>query len=493
MSEYFDIFEDDKLNVKPYVIDFAHLIEQDIYLEGCNSKVYSISAEFGIGKTFFCEKLEKVLKKDNIKVAKLNIWELDFYDNPLMPLLAKLNELYSSEGESLPTKLINSIMGFTGKSFASLCEIGIRNVVGFETVDVFKDKFSSETLYDDFKIYQDSLNDLKQSLVKWSQGNQKPIVIIIDELDRCKPDYAVKTLEVLKHFFDIPGFVFVLAIDEEQLKNSVQCLFGAVNFDGYKRKFIQHTLLLPAPNRKLFTNYLFEKSGIRDVIEKIRKNDRELVFRVDIYNVFVCAHQYSHHGNLNLETKAKKFNQNENSENIIKRYFAAYSEFFGFTLRQMEQVFDKFFLFVKQLASDGELFSPDLAVFLICLHEFDVKLYKKIIINKLRVIHANNSNDKSLLKLVQETYQSDSVKFNRDVAPQLEFISGYSGQLTYSHGPNAVVNQVIFDNVDRFFIDVKDKIIVDAINTGNVNLGDVDDEQLKKKYTKCLDFISHFE
>jgi len=492
MCDDYNIFEDDKLNIRPYVIDLAHLIEQDVYREGGSSRVYSISAEFGIGKTFFCEKLEKVLKTDNIKVAKLNIWELDFYDNPLMPLLAKLNELYNCEGKTLPTKIINSIVGFSGKSFASLGESVIRKVVGTETVDVFKDRFSSESLYDDFKVYQDSLKELKNALITWARKNKKPIVIIIDEMDRCKPDYAVKTLEVLKHFFDIPGFVFVLAIDEEQLKNSVQCLFGAVNFDGYKRKFIQHTFLLPAPDRKLFTDYLFEKSGIREVIEKIQTADRELVFKVEIYNVFVCAHSYSEYGNPALEEKAKDFNQKEKSENIIKRYFAAYSEFFGFTLRQMEQVFDKLFLFIKQLASGSELFSPDLAVFLICLHEFDVKLYKKIIINKLEVIHLNNNNGKSLLKLVQEACQKDFVKFNRDIAPQLEFISGYSGQLKFSYNHQHISTQVIFDNVDRFFVDVEDKIIADAIDTGNVNLEGVDAEQLKQKYTKCLDFISHF-
>ena len=56
-QNYDDIFNDDKLNIKSNVVDFAHLIEQDTYNTNSTSKVYSISAEFGIGKTFFCEKL----------------------------------------------------------------------------------------------------------------------------------------------------------------------------------------------------------------------------------------------------------------------------------------------------------------------------------------------------------------------------------------------------------------------------------------------------
>ena len=61
--KYDAIFADDKLNIKSFVIDFAHLIEQDTYIENGVSKVYSISADFGIGKTFFCEKLKSVLEK----------------------------------------------------------------------------------------------------------------------------------------------------------------------------------------------------------------------------------------------------------------------------------------------------------------------------------------------------------------------------------------------------------------------------------------------
>lgn len=73
-------------------------------------------------------------------------------------------------------------------------------------------------------------------------------------MDRCSPDYAVRTLEVLKHFFDVSGFVFVLAIDENHLKNSVKCLFGTENFEGYKRKFINNTFLLPHPDKKHLLN-----------------------------------------------------------------------------------------------------------------------------------------------------------------------------------------------------------------------------------------------
>lgn len=126
--EYDKIFEDDKLGIKSSVIDFAHLIEQNTYIEGGVSKVYSISADFGTGKTFFCEKLKSVLEKDGVQTTKMNIWEMDFYEDPLMPILAKLNEIYEKDGRKLPTKIIASTLKFSKNSLAFLCGTAIKSI-----------------------------------------------------------------------------------------------------------------------------------------------------------------------------------------------------------------------------------------------------------------------------------------------------------------------------------------------------------------------------
>lgn len=89
-NEVFTEGKPDKLNIGSYVVDFAHVIEQS----SRESKVYAISAPFGIGKTFFCEKLKGVLEADSAPVAIMNIWEMDFYGHPLIPILLKLKEFY---------------------------------------------------------------------------------------------------------------------------------------------------------------------------------------------------------------------------------------------------------------------------------------------------------------------------------------------------------------------------------------------------------------
>lgn len=502
LQNYDEFFTDDKLNIKSNVIDFAHLIEQDTYKVASTSKVYSISAEFGMGKTFFCDKLQQVLLKDKVKVGKLNIWETDFYENPLIPILAELNRLYCSKGKKLPSKIVDSIGHFSANTLSSICEISARiasnTVLGVDAVDVCKEKFSSETIYDDYSEYQKALKELKTSLTKWSSKQKdKPIVIIIDELDRCKPDYAVKILEVLKHIFDIPGFVFVLAIDEEQLKNSVQTLFGTINYEGYKRKFINNSFILPKPNRLAFTEYLYEKSGIKNYIEQIQKDKRELVFKVSIHNVYLCAHSYSDYGNMNNQQIAQKFNQMQTSESVIKRYFAAYSECFGLSLRQMEQFFDRLYLFTKQINASRELFSPDLATFLICLHEYDFELFKKIRKIKnfsqptISAIFANNVSS-IVYKMYKELAFEKFKPFNREIASEVIPVISYSYKAQYGEP-----QKIITDNIDRFYVEDYEMWMYqqNALDTQDILTYDnrFDREVFKENYCRHIDFIAHFE
>ncbi|WP_081764293.1 P-loop NTPase fold protein [Sphingobium sp. Ant17] len=67
---------------------------------------------------------------------------------------------------------------------------------------------------------------------------QAPIFVVVDELDRCRPDYAIALLESIKHLFDVPGVVFVIALHGRQLTASIEAVYGA-KFDAtaYLRRF----------------------------------------------------------------------------------------------------------------------------------------------------------------------------------------------------------------------------------------------------------------
>ena len=77
-------------------------------------------------------------------------------------------------------------------------------------------------------------------------GNVLPIIFIVDELDRCLPEYAIKVLERLHHVFnELPHCILILSIDKKQLGNTIKNIFGeSINLSSYLNKFINFSVLL---------------------------------------------------------------------------------------------------------------------------------------------------------------------------------------------------------------------------------------------------------
>ena len=78
------------------------------------------------------------------------------------------------------------------------------------------------------------------------KGKAKRIVVLVDELDRCHPDYAIAFLEAMKLVFNRNGFVFCLVVNADYLERIAAHRFGALS-DGelYLEKFVDLRLKLP--------------------------------------------------------------------------------------------------------------------------------------------------------------------------------------------------------------------------------------------------------
>jgi len=266
-------FEDfDLLDRKP----FAQRLESFLLTERHfvpNSLVVSLNAGFGSGKSTFLEMwiddLEKRQKDDEnagIPIL-LNAWESDYAGEPVMALLDSINtllvkhsgEIASEKKESALKEAVfdtaNYLVAY-GNTVVSSLGLGDPIEAG-EKAQAKKDqrqawKRGIQPL-EDFRERRNAFQVLKRTLADCFKESKRPVFIFIDELDRCRPDYAVTYLETIKHLFDTEGLIFILAVDMNQLECSTRVLYGDLNFSEYFRKFCHRVVNLPEPSTRFIT------------------------------------------------------------------------------------------------------------------------------------------------------------------------------------------------------------------------------------------------
>lgn len=298
-------FADDALGLKPFCKKLEeYLIVDHDFVEG--SLVVSLNAEFGFGKSTFLKMWENDLKArtedapETPLVINLNAWESDYYDEPLLPIISVLIEAIEAQIEDPKKDPKFQKLKDAAKDVAWF-SLGIANSIIKEglKIDVIKaGEFAEKKadarqedqeavrpdLLDDYQKRRDALWDLKRLLKEFLEGDTPKAFIFIDELDRCRPNYAVSYLETIKHVFDINGLVFILAVDYEHLQNSAKSLYGRdLKFPEYFRKFVHRSFDLPEPSnskreeyaRRLADFYLhnkttrFTKFNLRDSWDRI--------------------------------------------------------------------------------------------------------------------------------------------------------------------------------------------------------------------------------
>ena len=131
----------------------------------------------------------------------------------------------------------------------------------------FSAAVSDETDTNDYLETKHAIESFKEALEKLVQGLEKPLVIMIDELDRCRPSYAVELLEVAKHLFAVDNVVFVLAVNRAELAHSVKALYGSgFCAERYLRRFFDLDFRLPEPRRDRFVQELLETTRLTSTL-----------------------------------------------------------------------------------------------------------------------------------------------------------------------------------------------------------------------------------
>lgn len=256
-------FANCKLERQQYAEVLTKIVE--LYSDGF---VLAINNEWGTGKTTFVKMWQQHLKNNDFKTVYFNAWENDFDNNPLVAIMSELKSLINSKNKEVFKSVISKGAVLAQNVLPAVIKAVAKKYIDVDEVsDAMENvtKGATQIFEEEIKEYTNkkkSIVDFRKELEKFIKktDSSKPLIFIIDELDRCRPDYAVDVLEQMKHFFSVPGIVFVLSIDKNHLASSVRGYYGSenINTDEYLRRFIDLEYSIPLPSNKAFCNYLYE-------------------------------------------------------------------------------------------------------------------------------------------------------------------------------------------------------------------------------------------
>lgn len=221
-----------------------------------------------MGKTFFLDHFYKYLEEKKHLVISINAWKDDASDEPFISVLAAFDKAFQpfikkggsfqnnwnsvkknagkiaiKVGAGVVKTFFKKHVGDSEELFSELSEpIAVGGEAAIESIGVEVDQLidkQTQNLIDKFNERKDDeqkfRNNLKTviNLISGVEESQKlPIFVMVDELDRCRPSYAIALLERVKHFFDVPNLIFVFATNSNQLQHAVAGVYGT-NFDGF--------------------------------------------------------------------------------------------------------------------------------------------------------------------------------------------------------------------------------------------------------------------
>ena len=272
-----DPFENDLLDRKEPVEVLTHLVGG---LEGpC---VLAVDAPWGAGKTTFLRIWAQYLRNHEFPVVQFNAWETDFSGDPFVALSTELAEgLHEYADKSLEAKIEDTKNGakeVVRQAVPGLIRVltaGILDVtplleqeVGQALASYAEERLSGyQEAQKSVQKFRCTLQDLANALSE-SRKN-RPLIVVIDEADRCRPSYAVELLEIAKHLFSVDHIVFVLAVNRSELEHSIKALYGSgFDAEGYLRRFFDVDLRLPEPERDKFIDGLLNAIQIDDFFKR---------------------------------------------------------------------------------------------------------------------------------------------------------------------------------------------------------------------------------
>ncbi|MBD8145460.1 KAP family P-loop NTPase fold protein [Pantoea agglomerans] len=273
--------------------------------------VLNLNAKWGTGKSYFLKRWVQEIEQ-TYPTVYIDAWSSDHSSDPLLSVVSevinKLKEL--KKISAIEQKLFEGVAKAVKATAPAVIKAVVRKQLERAGVnldelgDVFSNDDAAEAgaklVEQAIKAHNEAsvgVKKIKSSVQDWlksvvgSTERRYPLFIFIDELDRCRPTYAIEMLETIKHIFDMKNVVFVIATDKEQLEHSIRAIYGA-EFDSrlYLERFFSRTVTLSNPSRidfirrkvaesKTFKNYCDDDTNFVFLPSKSgRQEDTILLF-----------------------------------------------------------------------------------------------------------------------------------------------------------------------------------------------------------------------
>lgn len=275
----------------------------------------SIDGDWGTGKTFFVKQIEYIMnllntsnlenidpqikvllnkikdwleKKNictygNIRAIYYNASEYDYFEEPILTIIADI--IKNNSNIEIDNPKTKESIGEKIDKFVSSFKVGLTyqrqngDTIG---VEVQKQKGeNNKSIIDEILLDKELERNFKSLFEELLVEKSNKLIIFIDELDRCNPNFAVKLLEKIKYFFKDDRFIFVFSTNLKQLQYTIEKYYG-YKFNGayYLQKFFDYQLELPEINLEDYINYQIalipenSHSYMDEVIREILKNQR---------------------------------------------------------------------------------------------------------------------------------------------------------------------------------------------------------------------------
>lgn len=271
MSELFE-------NRKIFAENLVKLFKSNI-LSDQKGITISITGKWGTGKTFFMEEFEKILI-NNFVVIKYDAWKTD-YDEDVIPTLVEAfikvmkKENYSEdEIKKFMERAKRVLIKITPVVLNSIMEkmIGIQSEIIKKTLkesgDVVTNKENESS--DDIKVVENFKEELNKFMKEKVKMGKKKVIVLVDELDRCRPNHSLAVLESIKHFFDIENFIFIIFNNKDQLISTIKHVYGITDPEFYLEKFYDYQLELPVPNKFEFIDKIFQNQKEKSKVDNMK-------------------------------------------------------------------------------------------------------------------------------------------------------------------------------------------------------------------------------